>query len=216
MKAIGAGHARAHRRCRWATCCSRCRVRMASRRRRCMRCAPLLTRRPGVAPSAAHAFCWIVDFPLFEQDPATGERIFVHHPFTSPHPEDIAVPRQRSVPLPRAALRRGVQRQRAGQRLHPHHRPGAAAEDLRPARHRARGDPPPVRVPARRPGRGCATARRLRDRLRPHRDAARRGVLTARRDRVPEDDRGPCAVRGRADTGARSASLRCTAPSTEA
>jgi aspartyl-tRNA synthetase len=49
----------------------------------------LLTRRPGVVPSMAHAFCWIVDFPLFEKDPATGERIFVHHPFTSPHVEDI-------------------------------------------------------------------------------------------------------------------------------
>jgi aspartyl-tRNA synthetase len=31
----------------------------------------LLTRRPGVVPSMAHAFCWIVDFPLFEKDPAT-------------------------------------------------------------------------------------------------------------------------------------------------
>ena len=49
----------------------------------------LLTRRAGVTPSAAHAFCWIVDFPLFEKDPATGERIFVHHPFTSPHVADI-------------------------------------------------------------------------------------------------------------------------------
>ncbi len=49
----------------------------------------LLTRRPGVTPSMPHAFCWVVDFPLFEKDPATGERIFVHHPFTSPHIEDI-------------------------------------------------------------------------------------------------------------------------------
>jgi aspartyl-tRNA synthetase len=31
-----------------------------------------------------------VDFPLFEIDPETGARIFAHHPFTSPHPEDIA------------------------------------------------------------------------------------------------------------------------------
>jgi hypothetical protein len=30
-----------------------------------------------------------VDFPLFEKDPVTGERIFVHHPFTSPHVEDL-------------------------------------------------------------------------------------------------------------------------------
>ena len=29
------------------------------------------------------------DFPLFEQDPATGEWVFTHHPFTSPHPEDV-------------------------------------------------------------------------------------------------------------------------------
>jgi aspartyl-tRNA synthetase len=35
-----------------------------------------------------HAFCWVVDFPLFEHEPATGQHVFVHHPFTSPHPED--------------------------------------------------------------------------------------------------------------------------------
>ena len=49
-----------------------------------------LVRRPGVEPRAPHAFCWIVDFPLFEPDPETGKWIFVHHPFTSPHPEDLA------------------------------------------------------------------------------------------------------------------------------
>jgi aspartyl-tRNA synthetase len=48
-----------------------------------------LVRRPGVTPALKHAFCWIVDFPLFEQDPATGRWVFVHHPFTSPHPEDL-------------------------------------------------------------------------------------------------------------------------------
>lgn len=32
---------------------------------------------------------WVVDFPLFEQDEETGETIFVHHPFCSPHPEDM-------------------------------------------------------------------------------------------------------------------------------
>ncbi len=47
-----------------------------------------LVRRPGVTPSTKHAFCWIVDFPLFEQDSSSGEWVFVHHPFTSPHPED--------------------------------------------------------------------------------------------------------------------------------
>ena len=46
-------------------------------------------RRLAVAPTVAHAFCWVVDFPLFEADPATGQPVFAHHPFTSPHPEDV-------------------------------------------------------------------------------------------------------------------------------
>ena len=48
-----------------------------------------VVRRPGTKTLADHAFCWIVDFPLFEPDAATGERVFAHHPFTSPHPEDL-------------------------------------------------------------------------------------------------------------------------------
>ncbi len=45
-------------------------------------------RRLAPAPKMAHAFCWIVGFPLFEPDPETGHPVFAHHPFTSPHPED--------------------------------------------------------------------------------------------------------------------------------
>jgi aspartyl-tRNA synthetase len=48
-----------------------------------------LVRRPGVQMVTEHAFCWIVDFPLFEADETSGERVFAHHPFTSPHPDDI-------------------------------------------------------------------------------------------------------------------------------
>jgi len=40
-------------------------------------------------PVTRHAFLWVVDFPLFEADPETGEPVFVHHPFTSPHPDDL-------------------------------------------------------------------------------------------------------------------------------
>jgi aspartyl-tRNA synthetase len=47
-----------------------------------------LTRRPGVVPSQAHAFLWVVDFPLFELDAETGRYTFAHHPFTAPHPAD--------------------------------------------------------------------------------------------------------------------------------
>jgi len=46
-------------------------------------------RRLAPQPKVAHAFCWVVDFPLFEPDPETGKPVFAHHPFTSPHPEDV-------------------------------------------------------------------------------------------------------------------------------
>ena len=39
---------------------------------------------------AEHAFLWIIDFPLFEVDEPSGARVFAHHPFTSPHPDDFA------------------------------------------------------------------------------------------------------------------------------
>jgi aspartyl-tRNA synthetase len=47
-------------------------------------------RRLAPRPGRAHAFCWVVDFPLFEPDPETGRPVFAHHPFTAPHPEDVA------------------------------------------------------------------------------------------------------------------------------
>jgi aspartyl-tRNA synthetase len=47
-------------------------------------------RRLAPAPNAAHAFCWVVDFPLFQPDPTTGRPVFAHHPFTAPRPEDRA------------------------------------------------------------------------------------------------------------------------------
>ncbi len=39
-------------------------------------------------PETAHAFSWVVDFPLFELDPDSGRYVPAHHPFTAPHPED--------------------------------------------------------------------------------------------------------------------------------
>ena len=36
------------------------------------------------------AFCWIVDFPLFEINSETSKTDAVHHPFTAPHQEDLA------------------------------------------------------------------------------------------------------------------------------
>jgi aspartyl-tRNA synthetase len=33
---------------------------------------------------------WVMDFPMFEYDEATQRHVALHHPFTAPHPEDIA------------------------------------------------------------------------------------------------------------------------------
>jgi aspartyl-tRNA synthetase len=40
-------------------------------------------------PESVNRFVWIVDFPLFERDPATGALASVNHPFTAPHPDDL-------------------------------------------------------------------------------------------------------------------------------
>jgi aspartyl-tRNA synthetase len=48
-----------------------------------------IAKRENWADKDAWSILWIVDFPLFEKDEETGEIIFVHHPFCSPHPEDM-------------------------------------------------------------------------------------------------------------------------------
>ena len=61
-----------------------------------------LIRRPDAVPAAQHAFAWVVDFPLFELDPESGEAVPAHHPFTAPHPDDVG--RLDSEPLSCRAL----------------------------------------------------------------------------------------------------------------
>jgi aspartyl-tRNA synthetase len=48
-------------------------------------------RRLGLIPEGENRFVWIIDFPLFERDPATGTLNSVNHPFTAPHPADLAL-----------------------------------------------------------------------------------------------------------------------------
>jgi len=36
-------------------------------------------------------FCWVVDFPLFEDIAADGTPVPAHHPFTAPHPDDLGL-----------------------------------------------------------------------------------------------------------------------------
>ena len=44
-----------------------------------------------LVPEKALSFLWVLDFPLFEKDATTGALGAVHHPFTSPHPDDLAL-----------------------------------------------------------------------------------------------------------------------------
>jgi aspartyl-tRNA synthetase len=45
--------------------------------------------RLNLVPDGVNRFVWIVDFPLFARDPATGALASVNHPFTAPHPDDL-------------------------------------------------------------------------------------------------------------------------------
>ncbi len=47
-------------------------------------------RRLSVVDETAQRFLWVLDFPMFEEDPASGVLAAVHHPFTAPHPDDMA------------------------------------------------------------------------------------------------------------------------------
>jgi aspartyl-tRNA synthetase len=48
-----------------------------------------VARRMDLIPPGIDSVVWLVDFPLFERDPATGALSSVNHPFTAPHPDDI-------------------------------------------------------------------------------------------------------------------------------
>jgi aspartyl-tRNA synthetase len=45
----------------------------------------------GMIPDGASAFLWVTEFPLFERDPESRQLGAVHHPFTSPALEDLAL-----------------------------------------------------------------------------------------------------------------------------
>ncbi len=57
-------------------------------------------------------FLWVVDFPLFEGiDPETGGPIPAHHPFTMPHPEDLAAMGLPGDPIPSREVLLGARSQ---------------------------------------------------------------------------------------------------------
>jgi len=56
-----------------------------------------LGHRLGIVPENELNFCWVTEFPLFEYDVDEKRHVAIHHPFTSPRPEDLA--RLESEPL---------------------------------------------------------------------------------------------------------------------
>ena len=48
-----------------------------------------LAEKQGLIGKGEWEFLWVIDFPLFERDPATGALSPAHHPFTSPWPGDL-------------------------------------------------------------------------------------------------------------------------------
>jgi aspartyl-tRNA synthetase len=50
-----------------------------------------LARRLDLVPADRWELVWVTDFPLFERDPQTGALAAMHHPFTAPHPDDLAL-----------------------------------------------------------------------------------------------------------------------------
>jgi aspartyl-tRNA synthetase len=55
-----------------------------------------LGHRLGLVPQEQLNFCWVTEFPLLEYDLETKRYVAMHHPFTSPKPEDL--PRLESEP----------------------------------------------------------------------------------------------------------------------
>jgi aspartyl-tRNA synthetase len=50
-----------------------------------------LAKRLDLIPSDVMAWAFVVDFPWFERDEASGRLTFMHHPFTMPHDDDLAL-----------------------------------------------------------------------------------------------------------------------------
>ena len=48
-----------------------------------------LARQKGLLDANEYAFVWVVDFPLLEWDADAKRYVSMHHPFTSPHDEDL-------------------------------------------------------------------------------------------------------------------------------
>ncbi|MBN2231584.1 MAG: aspartate--tRNA ligase [Deltaproteobacteria bacterium] len=50
-----------------------------------------LAKMTGLIDEEAFSFCWVTDFPLLEYDAGERRHVAIHHPFTAPRDEDVAL-----------------------------------------------------------------------------------------------------------------------------
>ena len=139
--------------------------------------------------SEDYKFLWVTDFPFFEWDEDTKTWTFAHHPFTSPHEDDIQAGRLDVGPgigaLP--GLRYRAERHRARFRIDPYSSQRCAAADLSRARHERRRGQGTFRLLPRSPRIWNSSTRRYRARSRPHCHDPRRCSEPAGGHRVSQD-----------------------------
>ena len=150
-----------------------------------------LGRELGLGDPDLLAFCWIVDFPMFERNPETGAWDFSHNPFSMPQGGLEALESKDPGEDPGLPVRRGVQRDRAF--LRSGAQPLARGYGKSLWHRRLFPRPPRTLLPCvveRFPLRP-APPRRHRPRSGPSPDAARRPAQHQRGHRLPVEPDGP-------------------------
>ena len=139
----------------------------------------------------AFAFVWVTDFPLLEYHEDDGRWYSMHHPFTSPHDDDI----EKLETDPGAVRAKAYDLVLNGSEIgggsirNPRRR--AAGADLQAAGHQRRGSEGALRLLPRGAGVRDAAARRHRARPRSHRRDSGGRVVDSRGHRVSRRPRTP-------------------------
>ena len=153
----------------------------------------------------AYRFLWVTDFPLFEWDRETGRHASLHHPFTAPADEDIALLDTDPARVRAKAYDVVLNGYEVGGGSLRIHDSAMQAKVFQLLAHLGRGGPRPLRLLPRGPAVRHAAARRDRTRPRPHGHDHGRRDLAAAGHRLPEDGERDGPAGGIALPGARRA-----------